>query len=340
MPTRKPRPARSLPTCCDPSTSCDVAHVDAICAPPVPDTCPDCGMTADDHEGRRLEHPWCMVHAVFASRFERLTSRGTWAYRYDRIVRDGEVKFESRFWRDACHVGTGRAYGLPRVREFVGRAACSPAHEQVTINPVDGMRLSLVEPPAAAKVLPHLSFAALRAAHRRAFSGRRRVYGRGRHVTTLGEYDARAWREALAAQARPLSTKQLAALLNIYAGAGVDVTPYERLGWQADRRPYEAAIAAAHARRKPYRDAFWSLRGSAGVPYVEIGGRATSGGPAIAKALRERGLLGGPRRENRNEITPEGRALCEQVIPVLAVCAFVIDVAMPWTTIRREKVAA
>jgi len=340
MPTRKPRSARSLPTCCDTSASCDVAHVDAICAPPVPDTCPDCGMTADDHEGRRLGYPWCMVHAVFASRFERLTSRGTWAYRYDRIVRDGEVKFESRFWRDACHVSTGRAYGLPRAREVIGRVACSPAHEQVTIDPVDGMRLTLVEPPAAAKVLPRLSFAALRAAHRRAFSGRRRMYGRGRHVATLGEYDARAWREALAAQARPLSTKQLAALLNIYAGAGVDVTPYERLGWQADRRPYEAAVAAAHARRKPYRDAFWSLRGSAGVPYVEIGGRATSGGPAIAKALRDRGLLGGPRRENRNEITPEGRALCEQVIPVLAVCAFVIDVATPWTKIRQEKVAA
>ena len=114
------------------------------------------------------------------------------------------------------------------------------------------------------------------------------------------------------------------------------MTPYERLGWQADRRPYEAAIAAAHARRKPYRDAFWSLRGSAGIPYIKINNHTTNKGPAIAKALRERGLL----RENRNEITPEGRALCEQVIPVLAVCAFVIDVATPWTKIRQEKVAA
>lgn len=79
-------------------------------------------MPADDHEGRRLRYPWCMMTMLSASKLERLSSspRGTWAYRYDRIVRDGEVKFESRFWRDACQVGKGRAYGLPRVREFIG----------------------------------------------------------------------------------------------------------------------------------------------------------------------------------------------------------------------------
>jgi len=55
---------------------------------------------------------------------------------------------------------------------------------------------------------------------------------------------------------------------------------------------------------------------------------------------RSLGLLGGSSRESRNEITPEGRTLCEQAIPVLAVCAFIIDVATPWTKIRHEKVAA
>ena len=339
MSTRK---ARLAPTCCDFIPICSPADLGVSCAPAVPDACPDCGMPADDHEGRRLGYPWCMVAMLSASKLERLSSspRGTWAYRYDRIVCDGEVKFESRFWRDACQVGKGRAFGLPRVREFIGQAACSPAREQAVVDPVVGMRLVIDATPPAPRVLPRLSFAALRAAHRRAFSGQRRHAGRGRCVMKLGEYDVRAWQEALEAQARPLSAKQLAALLSVYSTAGVDTTPFERLSWRADRGPWEAAVQAEHARRKPYRDASWSVLGHHGVPYVSIGGRATSGGPTIARALRERGLLGGSSRESRNEITPEGRALCEQLIPVLAVCAFVIDVATPWTKIRREKVAA
>jgi len=251
MPARKARPTV---TCCDLVPTCSLADSDVLCAPAVLDACPDCGMTVDDHEGCRLGYPWCMA-TMLASKLERLISRGTWAYCYDYIIYDGEVKFKSRFWRDACHTGKGHAHGLPRIREFIGQAACAPTREQVVIDPVDGMRLVVDATPPAPRVLSRLSFAALRAAHRRAFGGRRWK----RCVANLSEYNARAWREALEAQARPLSAKQLAALLGVYSHACVDVAPFERLSWRADRGPWEAAVRAAHARRKPYRDMVWSV---------------------------------------------------------------------------------
>ena len=75
-------------------------------------------------------------------------------------------------------------------------------------------------------------------------------------------------------------------------------------------------------------------------PDDSIGGRARDGGPAIAKALRERGLIGTHR--SRNEITPEGRAFCERIIPVLAVCSFIMDCGNSWKVeqLRQRRAGA
>lgn len=265
----------------------------------------------------------------------RIQSRGTWAYRHDRHVNGaGEVTWTSMFWRDAVSLGRGRSHGLPRVREFIGTATCElSAGQRIVIDHLRGARV-VGAPPIAPPALPRLSFAQLRAAHRRAFSGQRRhprsERGRGaRNLTTIDAYDRKSWDVALRVQTRPMSKAQVAALLfSCYSGAGLDADAYERLRWRLEPAAFEAACMADHRRRRVFTDNLTSVAVNCGLRYVSIGGRARDGGPAIAKALRERGLIG--TRRSRNEITAEGRAFCERIIPVLAVCSFIMDCGNSW----------
>lgn len=313
------------------------------------EVCSHCRLGAEHHERGRVEYPWCMLLMQLAvdPRALRIQSRGTWAYRHIKHVNGaGEVTWTSMFWRDAVSLGRGRSHGLPRVREFIGTATCElSAGQRIVIDHLRGARV-IDAPSVAPPALPHLSFAQLRAAHRRAFSGQRRhsrpEHGRGaRNLTTIDAYDRRSWDAALRAQSRPMSKVQIAALLfSCYSGAGLDADEYERLRWRLEPVAFEAACMAEHRRRRVFTDNLAFVAVDAGLRYVSIGGRARDGGPAIAKALRERGLIG--TRRNRNEITPEGRAFCERIIPVLTVCSFVTNCGNSWKVeqLRQRRAGA
>ena len=181
--------------------------------------------------------------------------------------------------------------------------------------------------------MPRLPFAALRAAYRAAF-GRIRC-GSGRKTDPQREqrdaYDRQRWTKAVSAQVPPMSALQLSTLLEVYQHAGPDLDalpPRVRYGIN------EAALAArqaAYEAHATYARDLWSIRFASGLPRSPgTHGRARDGGPAIARALRARGLL-----DDSNHITPEGRALVERAAPVLAVVAFLVQVGQPWSRVRR-----
>lgn len=234
-----------------------------------------------------------------------------------------------------CTLGHGnrrrRTSPWPSVNDFLGSARCAPAGEVATVDPVTGLRLG--PRVVAAPVLPRLSFAALRAAYRAAF-GRVRC-GSGRKTDPQrARFDARdreRWVDACARQVPPMSPLQLSTLLEVYQHAGPDIDalpPRVRYGITDEA---QAARDAAQAAHDVFARGLWSVRFGSGLPSTPgVGGNARRGGPAIARALRARGLLDGSDR-----ITPEGRALVERAAPVLAVVAFLVGVGQPWSRIRR-----
>ena len=315
------------------------------CADPLPcGWCADCGLAPETHTSSLncgnvavpTRWPWCSVKFCEDAGHRRLSSLGTWAWRFDRpwSIEEDVGTGRHRYFR-VCTLNHGsrsrRTSSWPSVNDFLGSARCAPVGEVATVDPVAGLRLG--PRVVAAPVMPRLPFAALRAAYRAAF-GRIRCGG-GRKTDPQREqrdaYDRQRWTKAVSAQVPPMSALQLSTLLEVYQHAGPDLeTMLSRLryGITEEATAARAAVYEAHA---TYTRGLWSVRYHAGLPHSPgVDGSARGGGPAVARALRARGLLDGS-----NHITPEGRALVERAAPVLAVVAFLVQVGQPWSRVRR-----
>lgn len=345
MPKSKPAPVLAP----DPDP-CLGAGDDHLCADPLPDGwCVDCGLGPETHESSELglsrpaRWPWCGAKWCEDGQHRRLSCLGTWAWRFDRSwsVEEDAGSGMKRLFK-VCTLGHGsrgrRTSSWPSVHTFLGSARCAPTGEVATVDPVAGLRLG--SRVVAEPVLPRLPFAALRAAYRAAF-GRIRCGG-GRKTdpqrAQRDAYDRERWTKAVRGQVPPMSALQLSTLLGVYEHAGPDLDamlPRIRYGITEEATAARAAAYEAHAvycrGLWSVRRGLWSVRYHAGLPHSPgVGGSARGGGPAVARALRARGLLDGS-----NHITPEGRALVEHAAPALAVVAFLVQVGQPWSRIRR-----
>lgn len=334
----KNKPALTAPNL-DP---CLGAGDDHLCADPLPcGWCVDCGLGPETHESSELglsrpaRWPWCGAKWCEDGQHRRLSCLGTWAWRFDRpwfVEEDAESGMKRLF--TVCTLGHGsrsrRTSSWPSVNDFLGSTRCAPAGEVATVDPVAGLRLGARV--VAAPVLPRLPFSALRAAYRAAF-GRIRC-GSGRKTdpqrAQRDAYDRQRWIKAVSAQVPPMSALQLSTLLEVYQHAGPDLDAMLSRMRYGITEEATAARAAAYEAHAVYCRGLWSVRYHAGLPHSPgVGGSARGGGPAVARALRARGLLDGS-----NHITPEGRALVERAAPVLAVVAFLVQVGQPWSRIR------
>lgn len=323
---------RTATTCAPPAPGATLPDLAAGLAVPDPDACPECGCAVAAHEGGRLRFPWC-PRTLTAEHHRELYGFGRWPHVYLIRAHDGT---EAPFCRQAVrgderwsrYESDGRrTIKLPARTAFVGRASCSPRGETATVDPAVGLVLAAAAAPEPKP--PALPFAALRAAHRAAFYGQRRKVAR--RVDGLPKWDADRWAKAWRAQTRPLSPVQLSTLIDRYASCGADLSGIQHLRYRLDLSDWDAAAEPLRATHQAFARHAFSIRFGADLPCPKHSKcRAREGGVAVLRALHLRGLLAG-----KDEITPEGRALVERALPVLAVCAFLVRAGMSWTTITR-----